>query len=52
VQFITSLPSIFNYESGVAGLAVTMVLIGLGAGGTKAAITPFIGTALEDAIFG
>lgn len=46
VQFITSLPSLLDYESGVAGLVITMVLIGLGVGGTKAAITPFIGTVL------
>lgn len=44
VQLLTSLPSLFSHGSGVAGLAITMVLIGLGVGGTKAAITPFIGT--------
>ncbi|OGM48252.1 oligopeptide transporter [Aspergillus bombycis] len=43
VQFITSLPSLFRYESGLAGLVLSMILIGLGVGGTKAAITPFIG---------
>ncbi|KNG85761.1 oligopeptide transporter [Aspergillus nomiae NRRL 13137] len=43
VQFITSLPSLFRYESGLAGLILSMILIGLGVGGTKAAITPFIG---------
>ncbi|KAE8386474.1 POT family-domain-containing protein [Aspergillus alliaceus] len=43
VQFITSLPSLFHYESGLAGLILSMILIGLGVGGTKAAITPFIG---------
>jgi POT family proton-dependent oligopeptide transporter len=43
-QFVTSLPSIFQYESGLAGLVISMVLMGLGVGGTKATITPFIGT--------
>lgn len=43
VQFVTSLPSLFDRETGVAGLAVSMVLIGLGVGGTKATFTPFIG---------
>ncbi|KAE8340233.1 hypothetical protein BDV24DRAFT_134444 [Aspergillus arachidicola] len=43
VQFITSLPSLFHYESGLAGLVLSMILIGIGVGGTKAAITPFIG---------
>lgn len=43
VQFLTSLPSLFDRETGVAGLAVSMALIGLGVGGTKATFTPFIG---------
>jgi hypothetical protein len=47
IQFLTSLPALFDREAGVAGLAVSMVLIGLGVGGTKATFTPFIGIVLD-----
>lgn len=45
IQFITSLPSVSNYKTGLAGLSVAMILVGAGVGGTKAAIVPFIGIA-------
>lgn len=47
IQFVTSLPSVFGYKTGLAGLSVAMILVGAGAGGTKAAIVPFIGIALS-----
>ncbi|KAK2591369.1 hypothetical protein QQS21_010946 [Conoideocrella luteorostrata] len=43
IQFITSLPSVFSHNTGLAGLLVGMVFIGAAVGGTKAAIVPFIG---------
>ena len=39
----TSLPAALDRGAGVPGLAVAMVLIGLGVGATKATISPFIG---------
>ncbi len=43
ILFATSLPSSLQHGAGVGGLAVAMVLIGLGLGGVKATISPFIG---------
>lgn len=42
-MFATSLPVALDSGAGVPGLALTMVLIGLGVGGVKATISPFIG---------
>ncbi|KJX98403.1 MFS peptide transporter Ptr2 like protein [Zymoseptoria brevis] len=43
VQFVTSLPSLFDHDAGVAGLTICLLFIGMGVGGTKATFTPFIG---------
>jgi POT family proton-dependent oligopeptide transporter len=42
VLTISSLPSSLEREWGVLGLAISMVLIGLGAGGFRAITVPFI----------
>ncbi|KAK2879510.1 hypothetical protein FQN49_000812 [Arthroderma sp. PD_2] len=43
VLFITSLPSVTRDTVKIAGLVVSMVLLGLGTGGVKATVSPFIG---------
>ncbi|KAK4155284.1 putative peptide transporter ptr2 [Chaetomidium leptoderma] len=43
IMFATSLPAALDNGAGVPGLAVSMVFIGLGIGGVKSTITPFIG---------
>ncbi|KAH8588490.1 POT family-domain-containing protein [Bisporella sp. PMI_857] len=43
VMFTTSLPTALDNGAGVPGLAVSMVLIGLGVGGVKATFSPFLG---------
>lgn len=41
---VTSLPSLLaHHHIGVAGLAASMVLLGLGTGAIKAVVAPFIG---------
>jgi len=42
-MFATSLPASLDHGGGVPGLAIAMVLIGLGVGGVKATISPFLG---------
>lgn len=41
MQLVTSFPA-FAQSVGLPGLAVTMILIGLGTGGIKAAFPPFL----------
>ncbi|MCJ1250448.1 hypothetical protein MMC30_007676 [Trapelia coarctata] len=43
VMVATSVPNSLQHGAGVGGLATAMVLIGLGSGGVKAVISPFIG---------
>ncbi|KAI9745050.1 MAG: hypothetical protein M1818_001328 [Claussenomyces sp. TS43310] len=43
VMFVTSLPGLGQPETGRGGLGATMILLGLAAGGVKAAIAAFIG---------
>ncbi|KAJ5437342.1 oligopeptide transporter [Penicillium cf. griseofulvum] len=43
VLFVTSLPVVTQNSIKVFGLALAMVLLGLGTGGIKATISPFIG---------
>lgn len=43
VMFTTSLPAALDRGAGVPGLAMAMILIGLGVGATKATVSPFIG---------
>ncbi|KAK7420418.1 peptide transporter ptr2 [Neonectria magnoliae] len=43
VMFTTSLPVALDHGAGVPGLAVAMILLGLGVGATKATVSPFIG---------
>ncbi|GAB1319782.1 peptide transporter ptr2 [Madurella fahalii] len=43
VMFVTSLPVALDSGAGVPGLAVSMLLMGLGVGGVKSTISPFIG---------
>ena len=45
-MFATSLPASLHHGGGVPGLAIAMVLIGLGVGGVKATISPFLGESL------
>jgi proton-dependent oligopeptide transporter, POT family len=42
-MFATSLPVALDNGAGVPGLAVAMILIGLGVGGVKSTVSPFIG---------
>jgi POT family proton-dependent oligopeptide transporter len=42
-MFATSLPVALKNGAGVPGLAVSMILVGLGVGGVKSTISPFIG---------
>lgn len=42
--FVTSLPAVEDHSVKLAGLAISMVLLGLGTGGIKATISPFIGS--------
>lgn len=43
VQFITSLPTVLDQGGGIPGLALAMFLIGIGLGGVRSTISPFIG---------
>lgn len=43
VLFVTSLPAVQEHSVKVVGLALSMILLGLGTGGIKATISPFIG---------
>lgn len=43
VLFVTSLPSVTTETAKVAGLAISLFLLGLGNGGVKAVVSPFIG---------
>lgn len=43
VLFVVSLPAVEDHSVKLAGLAVSMVLLGLGTGGIKTTISPFIG---------
>lgn len=43
VMFATSLPGPLHHGAGIGGLVSAMILIGLGLGGVKATISPFIG---------
>ncbi|KAL2257918.1 hypothetical protein VTK26DRAFT_8974 [Humicola hyalothermophila] len=43
IMFATSLPVALDNGAGIPGLALSMVFIGLGVGGVKATISPFIG---------
>lgn len=45
-MFATSLPVALDNGAGVPGLAVAMFLIGLGVGGVKSTISPFIGESI------
>ncbi|KAI5923269.1 MFS general substrate transporter [Camillea tinctor] len=42
VLVVTSIPSALNHGAGIPGIAITMVLIGLGQGGLSAVMYPFI----------
>jgi len=42
-MFATSLPIALDNGAGIPGLAVAMIFIGLGTGGVKSTISPFIG---------
>jgi POT family proton-dependent oligopeptide transporter len=44
IQLVSSLPISLDHGVGVGGLAASMVLIGIGAGGVKATFSPFLGT--------
>jgi POT family proton-dependent oligopeptide transporter len=44
VLFVTSLPAVEDHSTELAGLAISMILLGLGIGGIKATISPFIGS--------
>ncbi|EFR02827.1 peptide transporter PTR2-A [Nannizzia gypsea CBS 118893] len=41
--FVTSLPSVTKGSIKIAGLAISMVFLGLGTGGVRATVSPFIG---------
>lgn len=42
-MFLTSLPMALDKGAGIPGLVVTMFFMGLGVGGVKSTISPFIG---------
>ena len=50
VMVVTSIPSLLRNGAGIGGLATSMVLIGLGTGGVKATISPFIGKVVLSAL--
>ncbi|KAJ5938296.1 POT family-domain-containing protein [Penicillium verhagenii] len=43
VQLVTSLPIVLDQGGGILGLAIAMFLIGIGLGGVRSTISPFIG---------
>ena len=43
VLFVTSLPSVTNDTAKITGLALSLFLLGMGNGGVKAVVSPFIG---------
>lgn len=43
ILVVTSIPSISQRSVQTTGLAMSMVLLGLGTGGVKATVSPFIG---------
>lgn len=51
-MFVTSLPVALESGAGVPGLGLSMFLIGLGIGGVKATISPFIGQSSVNLSFG
>jgi POT family proton-dependent oligopeptide transporter len=43
IQLITSIPTLSDGGGGAAGIALSMLLVGAGAGGVKAVFSPFLG---------
>ena len=43
ILFVTSLPSVTTETAKIAGLALSLFLLGLGNGGVKGVVSPFIG---------
>lgn len=45
ILFLTALPAAIQHDgTAVAGIVMSMVLLALGSGGVRAAVTPFIGS--------
>ena len=42
--FVSSLPAVNNASAKVAGLVIAMFFLGLGTGGVRTTVSPFIGT--------
>lgn len=42
-MFITTLPGVLTQKSGIAGLTISMLFIGVGVGGVKAVQPPHMG---------